>query len=56
MLRTSYELQRAQCVHRACNIRIHTNQPATAWADPPKINLVHNTTVLQVEKEAFLGS
>ena len=29
-------LQCAQRVHRACRIRIHANEPATAWADPPK--------------------
>ena len=37
MLRTSYKLQRAQRVHRACRIRIHVNELATAWADPPKL-------------------
>ena len=48
MLTTSSKLQRAQRVHRACRIRIHANEPATAWADPTQINLVYNTTVLQV--------
>ena len=48
MLRTSSKLQRAQRVHRECRIRIHANEPATAWADPLQINLVYNTTVLQV--------
>ena len=48
MLRTSSKLQRAKRVHRECHIRIHANEPATAWADPPQINLVYNTTVLQV--------
>ena len=37
MLRTSSKLQRTQRVHRACRIRIHANEPATAWADPPKL-------------------
>ena len=37
MLKTSSKLQRAQRVHRACLIRIHTNEPATDWADPPKL-------------------
>ena len=37
MLRTSSKLQRAQRVHRVCRIRIHANEPATAWADPPKL-------------------
>ena len=30
-------LQRAQRVHRACLIRIHANEPATAWADSPRL-------------------
>ena len=37
MLRTSSKLQRAQRVHRACRIRIHANEPATALAVPPKL-------------------
>ena len=37
MLMTSSKLQPAQRVHRACRIRIHANEPATAWADPPKL-------------------
>ena len=37
MLRTSSKLQRAQRVHRACSIGIHANEPATAWADPPRL-------------------
>ena len=37
MLRTSTKLQRAQRVHRMCRIRIHANEPATAWADPPRL-------------------
>ena len=37
MLKTSSNLQRAQRVHRACRIRIHANEPATAWADPPRL-------------------
>ena len=37
MLRTSSKLQRAQRVYRACRIRIHANEPATAWADPPRL-------------------
>ena len=37
MLRTSSKLQRAQRVHRACRIRIHANEPETAWADPPRL-------------------
>ena len=37
MLRTSSNLQRAQRVHRACRIRIPANEPATAWADPPRL-------------------
>ena len=36
MLRTSSKLQRAQREHKASRIRIHANEPATAWADPPK--------------------
>ena len=43
----------AQRVHRASRIRIHANEPATAWADPPD-NLVYNTTVLTgIERGAF---
>ena len=30
-------LQRAQRMHLACRIRIHANEPATAWADPPRL-------------------
>ena len=30
-------LQRAQRVHRACRMRIRANEPATAWADPPRL-------------------
>ena len=37
MLRTSSKLQRAQRVHLACRIRIHANEPATEWVDPPKL-------------------
>ena len=37
MLSTSSKLQRAQRLHRACRIRIHANEPATAWADPPRL-------------------
>ena len=37
MLRTSSKLQRAQRMHRARRIRIHANEPATAWADPPRL-------------------
>ena len=37
MLKTSSKLQRAQRVHRACRIRIQSNEPATAWADPPRL-------------------
>ena len=37
MLRTSSTLQRAQRVHQACCIRIHANEPPTAWADPLKL-------------------
>ena len=37
MLRTTSKLQRAQRAHRACRIRIHANEPATAWADPPRL-------------------
>ena len=37
MLRTSSTLQRAQRVHRACRIRILANEPATEWADLPKL-------------------
>ena len=29
--------QRPQRAHRACRIRIPANEPATAWADPPKL-------------------
>ena len=47
------KLQRAQRVHVACRIRIHANEPATAWADTPTaiiiiIILLNNTTVLYV--------
>ena len=35
MLRSASKLQRAQREHVACRIRIHANQPATAWADTP---------------------
>ena len=35
MLRTSFKLQHAQRVHRTCRIRIHANDPATAWPDLP---------------------
>ena len=31
------KLQRAQRMHRVCRIRIHANEPATAWADPPRL-------------------
>ena len=37
MLRTSSKLQPAQRVYRACHIRIHANEPATAWADTPRL-------------------
>ena len=37
MLRTSSKLQRAQRVHRALRIRIHANEPATAWVDPARL-------------------
>ena len=37
MLRTSCKLKRSQRVHRACRIRIHANEPATAWADPLRL-------------------
>ena len=37
ILKTSSKLQRAQLVHRACRTRIHANEPATAWADPPRL-------------------
>ena len=37
MLKTSSNIQRAQRMHRACRIRIHANEPATAWADPPRL-------------------
>ena len=37
MLRNSSKLQRAQRVHRASRIRIHVNEPATEWADPPRL-------------------
>ena len=30
-------LQRAQRVHQACRIRIHANEPATAWPDPARL-------------------
>ena len=36
-------------VHVACRIRIHANEPATAWADTPTaiiIIILNNTTVL----------
>ena len=37
ILRTTSKLQRAQRMHRAYRIRIHANEPATAWADPPRL-------------------
>ena len=37
MLKTSSKLQRAQRVHRPFRIRILANEPATAWADPPRL-------------------
>ena len=37
MRRTSSKHQRAQRMHRACRIRIHANEPETAWADPPRL-------------------
>ena len=37
MLRTSSKLQSAQREHQACRVRIHANEPATAWADPPRL-------------------
>ena len=37
ILWTSSKLQRAQHVHRACRKRIHASEPATAWADPPRL-------------------
>ena len=37
MLRTSSKLQHAERVLRACRIRIQANEPATAWADPPRL-------------------
>ena len=53
MFRTSSKLQRAQRVHVAYRIRIHANDPATAWADTPTaiiiiIIILNNTTVLYV--------
>ena len=37
MLRSSSKLKRAQRVHRACRIRVHSNESATAWVDPPRL-------------------
>ena len=37
MLRTSTKLQRAQRLHRESHIRIHANEPATTWADQPRL-------------------
>ena len=37
MLKTSSKLQPAQRVLRVCRIRIHANDPATAWADSPRL-------------------
>ena len=37
MLRTSSKLQRAERMLRACRIRIHAKEPATAWEDPPRL-------------------
>ena len=37
MLRTSSKLQCAQRAHRACRKRIQAIEPATEWADPPKL-------------------
>ena len=37
MLRSSAKLQRAQRVHRKCRIRIHANELAIVWADPPRL-------------------
>ena len=53
MFRTCSKLQRAQRVHVARRIRIHANEPATAWADTPTaiiIIILNNTTVLHVQK------
>ena len=36
-LSTPSKLQRAQRVHWAYRIHIHANEPATAWADPPRL-------------------
>ena len=37
MLKTSSKLESAQRMHRACRMRIHANEAATAWADPPRL-------------------
>ena len=37
MLRISSKLQRAQRMHQACRIRIHANEPVTAWPEPPRL-------------------
>ena len=36
-LKTTSKLQRAQRVHRTRRIRIHANEPATAWTDPLRL-------------------
>ena len=37
LLRTSTKLQRAQRVHQESRISIHATEPATTWADQPRL-------------------
>ena len=37
MLRTSSKVKHSQRLHRACRLRIHANEPATAVADQPRL-------------------
>ena len=37
MLRNTSMILRAQRVHRACRICVHTNELAAAWPDPPTL-------------------
>ena len=57
MFRTSSKLQRAQRVHVACRIRIHSSEPATARVDTSTamiIIILNNTTVLYVWKRRLV--
>ena len=53
MIRTSSKLQRAQDVHRVCHICIHSNEPATAWADKPRLIYCIITLYYMYDKDAW---